>query len=137
MTADAHPSRPGSLPPPSHLIVLCLLPLLAWLPPETRGESMAGCAVLLALLALSNWRSSATRIGTHALLVTAVAGAAMLAWWAYVPAATVEPLAIGLLAVGAGLAAAPVGDGGKRPASDLGSWSPLLQRNPRDPTTAL
>ena len=42
---------------PVHLIPLALLPLLAWFPPETRGESMTGCVLLLVLLVLSQWSS--------------------------------------------------------------------------------
>jgi hypothetical protein len=83
-----------------------LLPILALFPPETDGWSMAGCASLIALLVLLRWGSDAAHAAPLALLVAAGATTAVLASLALVPAAAVEPVAVGLVAVAAGLAAA-------------------------------
>jgi hypothetical protein len=111
VTAGIQPTTPGYSQLSSRLIILALLPTLAWFPPETRGESMAGCAVLVALLALVGWRAGAAQAAIHALLVAATATAAVLASLAFVPAAAVEPVAVGLLAAAAGLAVARSGGG--------------------------
>ena len=52
VTAGNHPIRSDSGLTPASLIILSLVLLLVLLPPEIRGESMAGCALLIALLAL-------------------------------------------------------------------------------------
>jgi hypothetical protein len=72
---------------------------------------MAGCALLVALLALVAWRAGAGQATSHALIVAATAMAAVHASLALVPAAAVEPVAVGLLAAAAGLAAARSGGG--------------------------
>jgi len=65
---------------------------------------MAGCAGLLALLALLRWRSLPARAGTA--IVAGLLIALPIVSAAVAPAAAVEPLAIALLAASAGLAAA-------------------------------
>jgi len=87
-----------------------LLPLF---PPETRGHSMLGCALLIALLALLAAPRIATRRGAGWL-----AGAAVLAvpwaWSAVAPGEVVEPLAIGLLGATCGVAVATLPQDGRR-----------------------
>jgi tetratricopeptide (TPR) repeat protein len=65
------------------------------------------------LLVLLRWRSDGAHAAPHALLVAAVAVAAVLASLARVPAAAVEPVAIGLIAIAAGLAVAWSGGEGR------------------------
>ena len=101
---------------PERLILYSLLPVLALFPPETRGESMAGCATLIAVLALISWRRSGTNLPGQATLFVIAAVAMPLTWVALAPAAAVEPLAVGLLAgaVGLGVAGAELGDRHRR-----------------------
>jgi O-antigen ligase len=90
----ASPSAPGN---PSYLIPLALVPLLILFPPETRGESMAGCALLIGLFALLSARRLAEpgRVTPLLLLLAAVFP---LTLTAISPGAAVEPLAIVYLA---------------------------------------
>ena len=106
MIASMRTSPPASERLPARLIVFSLLPVLALFPPETRGESMAGCAALIAVLALVAWRRGSTNPSGQATLLLAAAVALPLAWVAAAPGAAVEPLAVGLVAGAAGLAAA-------------------------------
>jgi tetratricopeptide (TPR) repeat protein len=106
VTVGIQPSRSAPSPILFRLIVFALLPILTLFPPETDGWSMAGCASLIALLVLLQWRSDGVQTAFHALLVAGTGTAAVLASLALVPAAAVEPVAIGLVAVAAGLAAA-------------------------------
>lgn len=88
------------------LPLLALLGVAAIFPPETRGESMAGCAVLLILSCLVVvWRRPAAPSG-QAMLATLLALAWPLAWAACAPGAAVEPLALFFLAGAAGVLAA-------------------------------
>jgi O-antigen ligase len=88
------------------LPLLATLLLLAWFPPESNGLSMAGCALLLGLLALAGW----SRGPLPPLLVVGLLLAVLRAWTAATPAAAVEPLALFWLAVVAGLGLARIGD---------------------------
>lgn len=94
-------------------LVLALAVLLPLFPPETRGESMAGCAALLALLALVRWWWVAAGWGPAVLLLPLV-----LAWpltlAAAAPGRLPEPLAIAVLAGAGGLAAASLPSGSRR-----------------------
>jgi len=99
-------SRPGSELSPARLIVFALLPVLALFPPETRGESMAGCAALIAVLALIGWRRSGASPSGQATLLVIAAVALPLTWVALAPAAAVQPLAVALVAGAAGLGVA-------------------------------
>ena len=109
-------NRPRLELSPARLLVLSLLPILALLPPETRGESMAGCAALIAVLALMGWRRSGANLSGQATLLVIAAVALPLTWVALAPAAAVEPLAVGLLAgaAGLGVASADLGDRHRR-----------------------
>lgn len=91
-------SRASIVPP-------ALLGVLALLPPETRGESLAGCAALIALLVLLVLpaRAGAERVAPLLLLLLA---AFPLALVAAAPGAVVEPMAVVFLAVAAGIGTA-------------------------------
>jgi hypothetical protein len=67
---------------------------------------MAGCAALIAVLAMLRWNARSAPATTRAMLVASIACAGALAWAAQAPAAAVVPVSAGLLAVTAGLAAA-------------------------------
>ncbi len=86
-------------------VVAALLLLLPTLPPETRGESLAGCAVLVVTLGALATARGLPRAGAGTL-----AAALALAWplvrAASAPGAAVEPVTLGLLAGAAGLFAA-------------------------------
>lgn len=82
--------------------LLLLLPLF---PPETRGESFAGCAAIVVLLAGLAARAGMPRTGAWA-LAAAFAAAWPLGRAAAAPGASVEPMAIWLLGGAAGVAAA-------------------------------
>ena len=73
MIAGMQFSRPGLEFSPARVVVLSLLPVLALLPPETRGESMAGCATLIAVLALIGWRRSGASLSGQATLLVIAA----------------------------------------------------------------
>jgi len=81
--------------------LLFLLPLF---PPETRGESLAGSAAIVVLLALLALWQGMPRLGASA-LAAAFACAWPVARAAVAPGAAVEPLAIWLLAGAAGVSA--------------------------------
>jgi hypothetical protein len=91
----------------SGFIVLSLIVLLGLLPPETRGESMAGCAALVVLLAVLQGRQVPVGAGHVALI-----GLLVLAWplivSAAAPGSAVVPLALGVVAVTAGVHASSV-----------------------------
>ena len=106
MIAGMQFSRPGLDLSPARLVVLSLLPLLALFPPETRGESMAGCAALIAVLALLGWRRGSASLSGQATLLLIAAVALPLTWAALAPAAAVQPLTVALLAGAAGLGVA-------------------------------
>jgi O-antigen ligase len=74
-------------------------------PPETRGESMAGCAVLIAMFALLVWPRRLDLPRAMPLLFVPVAAFAY-GLTAQAPGALVQPLVVILLAGAAGLAAA-------------------------------
>jgi O-antigen ligase len=106
--AGIQSSRPGPELSPARWIAFSLLPLLALFPPETRGESMAGCAILIAVLALIGRRAAPRAPGQAALLLF-LAAALALTLVGLVPAAAVQPLAVGLLAAALGLAVSAAG----------------------------
>ncbi len=101
-------SRPGPTGEPSPRlratlpVLVALTLLLPLFPPETRGESMAGCALLILLLA------ALAGVGRRggAGLVAAAASAWALSLVAVAPGAVPAPVALGLLAAAGGLAAA-------------------------------
>jgi O-antigen ligase len=106
VNSPRHPQPPGPTELPARLSLLALIVVAAVLPPEARGESMAGCAVLIAITALLRWGSPAGSAGrlawlTAGLLLAILAGVSALA-----PGAAVEPIAVGTLAAAAGIAAA-------------------------------
>ncbi|MCP3980409.1 MAG: hypothetical protein GY716_13990 [bacterium] len=109
------PGSPSARPHPFHLIPLCALALIGVLPPETRGESLAGVALLLAALALLTARESFAQARSVGLVVVAVCALPLLLV-ARAPGALVEPLAMVLLALSAGLATAAL------PRARRGSW---------------
>jgi len=87
-------------------LVLCSALATACLfPPEARGESAAGCAALLTLLAIVLSRRLAASPADLGLCVAFVVAAPMVLS-ATAPGAAVEPLAVFLLAAGAGALAA-------------------------------
>jgi O-antigen ligase len=87
------------------VVSLVLLLLLSIFPPETRGESMAVCSALIALLALMAWREAESGVG-RLVMVVAAAVAIPAAMSAKAPAASLIPLAALFMAAAAGLAAA-------------------------------
>lgn len=106
LSVGNHPAPPGFRLTPTRLVVLSLLPLLAWLPPETRGESMAGCAALIALVAMVCWNAGIAHATAQSTLVASIACAGALSWASTAPAAAVVPVSAWLVAAAAGLAAA-------------------------------
>jgi putative inorganic carbon (HCO3(-)) transporter len=96
--------EPLPLERPARLVVVSLLLLLPLLPPETRGESMAGCAALIALLSALTWGRAGAR-GEHLALLALGGCSVLLLLRAEAPGAAVEPLATALVAVAAGLGA--------------------------------
>ena len=84
---------------PARLLLPILIVLLPLLPPETRGESMAGAAVLIALLALLV--RSADRDASRALLLAIAVSAAAVVF--LYPASASVPLAAAVLAGAAGI----------------------------------
>lgn len=102
--ASAPPTRPTRWPL-IHAIPATLLALATVAPPETRGESMAGCAALIALLALlSVRRSQPVRLALP--LGLAAVAAPVLVRSAAAPGAAVEAVALWGLALSLGLLAA-------------------------------
>lgn len=88
---------------PVLLVVLSLFATLGILPPETHGESLAGCALLIVLFAaLPGLRPSPA--GRAAVGIAAVA-ALLLARSAVAPGPAVEPLASWILALSLAVAA--------------------------------
>jgi len=104
----ADPSAsPGPLDLPVRLTLFALLVLAALFPPEARGESMAGCALLIALVAMLQCASgSCSRGRTQALLAAGLALGVLGMRTALAPGAAVEPIAVFVLAAAAGIAAA-------------------------------
>lgn len=93
---------------PAWLILLSLLLLLPLAPPETRGESLAGCAFLIALLGVFALRARDASSRYLPLILLAAAaiplGLAAKAW-----GAAVQPLCVAFLAGAAGLYTARLG----------------------------
>jgi hypothetical protein len=115
-----HPSPPD-LPSPhdeyrQHLIPLALICVLPLFPPETRGESMAGSALLILLLCLLSWsgRLSAARALPLALGLLLYFPALLLA---LAPGAVVEPVSVLLLGAAVGIFSAEVDPGRRRNAA--------------------
>ncbi len=99
-----HRAPAGSANLAARVLTLSTLALLILLPPETRGESMVACAVLIALATLVAWRpDDSTRTG-QILLLFGVGLAVVFGRAAAAPGAAVEPVAVATLAVAAGLA---------------------------------
>lgn len=88
----------------AHLIPVALLLILALFPPETRGESMAGSAILLALFALVFWPR---RLGPVQVLpmLAWIPAAFALPLMAQAPGMAVGPVVVSALAFSAGLSA--------------------------------
>jgi hypothetical protein len=87
------------------LILATLLVLLPLLPPEIHGTSAAGCAALVAILALLARGAGSIRGGPAIVCLLATFAWPMVAA-SKAPGAAVTPLAITVLAVAAGLSAA-------------------------------
>ncbi|UCG76075.1 MAG: O-antigen ligase family protein [Gemmatimonadota bacterium] len=87
------------------LLLVSLIVLLALFPPETRGESLAGCAALLALFGALSWGRPSPPAG-RAWLMVLLASAWPLVLAADAPGPAVRPLVIFVLAGAAGLCAA-------------------------------
>lgn len=102
MSLAAPSDLPAGRVPAPYLIPLSLLLILGLFPPETRGESMAGCAVLIALAAVIGSRGGWSVARGLPLLVLA-ACAVPLVLGAHAPGAAVEPLALAFLAAAAGV----------------------------------
>lgn len=106
MSAGTPTAPTGDEPRSARILVFVLLPLCALMPPETRGEALAGAAaliVLLALLCCGRWSRPASALLVAAGLLAPVLGRAALA-----PGAAVEPTVIAVLALAAGLACGTV-----------------------------
>ncbi len=84
---------------PARLLLPILIVLLPLLPPETRGESMAGAAVLIALLALLVRKTAPDASGAIVLGIAISAAAVVFLY----PASAAVPLAVAILAGAAGL----------------------------------
>jgi len=114
-------------PARGRLLLTALIFVLAVLPPETRGESMAGCAALIVLLVGASLGSRGPGRGRPFLLLS-VALCLPVVWAAQAPGSALEPLATFLLAAAAGLAVASLagrGELGRTAALTLaaaGSW---------------
>jgi hypothetical protein len=106
-----HQSPFGSQRNPARWIPLVVLPLLALLPPETRGESMAATALLIAVLSLCAWRAGAWT-GEQLAVVIAAVLVIPSARFALAPGAAVLPSALVLVAAGAGLSVAALNRSG-------------------------
>ncbi len=91
---------------PARLILVSLVVLLPLLPPETRGESMAGCAALIAILAALRWLSPELPGRGEAWLVLGLVLAVPVARASMAPGASVLPIATLFLAGAVGLHAA-------------------------------
>jgi hypothetical protein len=92
-------TSPGAVLRPACLILPILIVLLPLLPPETRGEAMAGISALIALLALLVRPVDGD--GTRALLLGLALSAASVAFLYRAPAA--QPLAVAVLAAATGV----------------------------------
>jgi len=90
---------------PTRLLLLSLLAMLGVFPPETRGESLAGCALLVALLVLICWQKPVPS-GARLWLVLLLASAWPLLLTAAAPGSGLEPLVLFFLAGAAGVHAA-------------------------------
>jgi hypothetical protein len=86
----------------SGFILLSLVVILGLLPPETRGESMAGCAALVALLAVLQARQVPVGAG-HAALILVLVLAWPLVVSAVAPGSAVVPLAVVVVGITAGV----------------------------------
>lgn len=105
MSRGASAQRPSpSDVRPLRFLVVSLLLLLAFFPPETHGEAKAGAAALLLLLALLRWPALAPSGAGPISIVAALLLALPLTAAAVSPAAALEPIAIALLAGAGGLA---------------------------------
>ena len=112
---DLNPPAPlNRLPLYDRLIPVLLLPLLALLPPEARGESLAGAAALIALaFGLGLARPLPGTVGTA--LVLGVATLLPASLLAAAPGVVVAPIVVLVLAVALGhVAGPPFGDEGRR-----------------------
>lgn len=105
MSETIHHDPIGEERNPARWVVLVLLALLALLPPETRGESLAAAAALVAVLAACAWRAG-SRSREQLLLVVAAALAIPLIRFALAPGAAVWPIALAGIAAGAGISVA-------------------------------
>jgi O-antigen ligase len=93
---DAPADRSAS---PRLLVVLSLFLVLGFLPPEVHGESLAGAALLLVVLAIvPGGRAGSGLLGPFCV---AVLCGGILARSAQAPGASIEPLTVGLLALAA------------------------------------
>jgi tetratricopeptide (TPR) repeat protein len=111
-------ARPNPLSSPSdfpvRLALFALLALAALLPPEARGESMTGCALLVLLaVGLQSARGAWGERTAHGLLVGGGVLAILAARAARAPGAAVEPVSVVVLAAAVGIAAAGL-QGGER-----------------------
>jgi len=102
----AVPEQPSAVPFPARLALVSLLPILGLLPPETRGEALAGAALLVALLTLLLWPAVSRRSLAPSAVVIGLVLAAVSARAGAAPATAIEPVALVVLATAAGIAAA-------------------------------
>ena len=112
MTLSRPTIPPGSPDLPVRLTLVVLVALAALLPPEARGESMAGCAILIALVAAlqcgaGSWGRGPAQAALAGGLALGVLGMRV----ALAPGAAVEPVAIFMLAGAAGIAATGLSGG--------------------------
>ena len=99
----------------SGLILLSLIFVLGLLPPETRGESMAGSAALVTLLVVLSWKRVAPGAG-HVILVLLLVLAWPLMIFSAAPGAAVLPIAFAVLAVTLGVHAGVLSESlGRKP----------------------
>lgn len=85
------------------LLLVALVPLLAFFPPETRGEALAGCGLLIGLAGLRGMRGNSATLFTTVFAIVSfglcsatIRQSLSFALW---------PLAMGMLALAIGLAA--------------------------------
>jgi len=99
-----------------HLIPLALICVLPLFPPETRGESMAGSALLILMLGLLNWRGRLTATGALPLALGLLLYFPALLL-ALAPGAVVEPISVLLLGAAVGIYSAELDPGRRRTAA--------------------
>lgn len=100
------PLYPGSSRPLPRFILFSILLLCSVFPPETRGESAAGCAALAGLLYLATLKDRASLPGAELALLLTLAACVFALFSAQARGAAIEPMAVALFAGALGVMAA-------------------------------